>query len=83
MDLAKFKEEMEREITSLLAAVSELRALVPDLDVDKLCGVRNTNTSMREVVSLLSRRGRIANTFPLSSCRSTIPQRTSTCKWSS
>lgn len=38
MDLAKFKEEMEREIASLHTAVSELRALLPDLDIDKLCG---------------------------------------------
>lgn len=41
MDLAKFKEEMEREIASLHTAVSELRALLPDLDIDKLCGVRS------------------------------------------
>jgi len=40
MALSQFNEEMEREIESLQATIKGLRALLPDVDVDKWCGVR-------------------------------------------
>jgi hypothetical protein len=74
MDLAKFKEEMEREIASLHTAVSELRALLPDLDIDKLCGVRSRFARMN---------GFHEPALPDVLGRNTTPKRTSTFRWSS
>lgn len=54
MGLAKFTEELEKEIASLQSLIAELRAVLLDIDMNKLsCGVRNPLHSSHQVLMVV------------------------------